>query len=97
MGLNDAIILQPKKQRRHFDESRQAQKASLRVTGARAKAPLNLRLESGCPVWWQLLPSSNKGVDKTLPWHPGPAAKVRILRVKNLPPFGHDRGLQNHV
>jgi len=27
----------------------------------------------------------------------GPAAKVRILRFKNLPPFRHDRGLQNHV
>jgi len=25
------------------------------------------------------------------------AAKVRILRFKNLPPFRHDRGLQNHV
>jgi hypothetical protein len=33
----------------------------------------------------------------TLPWHLGPAAKVRILRFKNLPPFRHDRGLQNHV
>jgi hypothetical protein len=33
----------------------------------------------------------------TLPWHPGPAAKVRILRFKNLPPFRHDRALQNHV
>jgi hypothetical protein len=32
---------------------------------------------------------------KTLPWHLGPAAKVRIL--KNLPPLRHDRGLQNHV
>jgi hypothetical protein len=30
----------------------------------------------------------------TLPWHPGPAAKVRILRFKNLPPFRHDPGLQ---
>ena len=26
-----------------------------------------------------------------------PRAKVRILRFKNLPPFRHDRGLQNHV
>ena len=26
-----------------------------------------------------------------------PAAKVRILRFKNLPPFRQDRGLQNHV
>ena len=34
---------------------------------------------------------------KTLPWHLGPAAKVRILRFKNLPPFRHYRGLQNHV
>ena len=25
----------------------------------------------------------------TLPWHLGPAAKVRILRFKNLPPFRH--------
>ena len=33
----------------------------------------------------------------TLPWHLGPAAKVRILRFKNLPPFRHYRGLQNHV
>jgi hypothetical protein len=33
----------------------------------------------------------------TLPWHPGPAANVRILRFKNLPPFRHDLGLQNHV
>jgi hypothetical protein len=33
----------------------------------------------------------------TLPWHLGPAAKVRILRFKNLPPFRHDPGLQNHV
>jgi hypothetical protein len=32
-----------------------------------------------------------------LPWHPGPAANVRILRFKNLPPFRHDPGLQNHV
>ena len=32
-----------------------------------------------------------------LPWHLGPAAKVRILRFKNLPPFRHDLGLQNHV
>src|SRR6266850_2477201 len=30
----------------------------------------------------------------TLPWHLGPAAKVRILRFKNLPPFRHDPGLQ---
>jgi hypothetical protein len=30
----------------------------------------------------------------TLPWHPGPAAKVRILHFKNLPPFRHDPGLQ---
>src|ERR1035438_524189 len=30
----------------------------------------------------------------TLPWHLGPAAKVRILRFKNLPPFRHYRGLQ---
>jgi hypothetical protein len=29
-----------------------------------------------------------------LPWHLGPAAKVRILRFKNLPPFRHDPGLQ---
>jgi len=33
----------------------------------------------------------------TLPWHLGPAAKIRILRFKNLPPFRHYRGLQNHV
>jgi hypothetical protein len=33
----------------------------------------------------------------TLPWHLGPAAKVRILRFKNLSPFRHYRGLQNHV
>jgi hypothetical protein len=32
-----------------------------------------------------------------LPWHPGPAAKVRILRFKSLPPFRHYRGLQIHV
>jgi hypothetical protein len=31
------------------------------------------------------------------PGYPGPAAKVRILRFKNLPPFRHYRGLQNHV
>ena len=30
----------------------------------------------------------------TLPWHLGPAAKVRILRFKNLPPFRHDPSLQ---
>jgi formate hydrogenlyase transcriptional activator len=30
----------------------------------------------------------------TLPWH---AAKVRILRFKNLPPFRHYPGLQDHV
>jgi hypothetical protein len=30
----------------------------------------------------------------TLPWNLGPAAKVRILRFKNLPPFRHDPGLQ---
>src|SRR5882672_12414725 len=30
----------------------------------------------------------------TLPWHLGPAAKVRILRFKNLSPFRHDPGLQ---
>jgi hypothetical protein len=28
----------------------------------------------------------------TLPWHLGPAAKVRILRFKNLPPFRDYRG-----
>src|SRR6266568_9445260 len=33
----------------------------------------------------------------TLPWHLGPAAKVRILRFKDLSPFRHYRGLQNHV
>ena len=33
----------------------------------------------------------------TLPWHIGSAAKVRILRFKNLPPFRHYPGLQNHV
>jgi hypothetical protein len=33
----------------------------------------------------------------TLPWHLGPAAKVGILRFKDLPPFRHYRGLQNHV
>ena len=33
----------------------------------------------------------------TLPWHLGPAVKVRILRFKDLPPFRHDAGLQNHV
>jgi hypothetical protein len=33
----------------------------------------------------------------TLPWHLGPAAKFRILRFKNLPPFRHDPDLQNHV
>jgi hypothetical protein len=33
----------------------------------------------------------------TLPWHLGPASKVRILRFKNLPRFRHYRGLQNHV
>jgi hypothetical protein len=33
----------------------------------------------------------------TLPWYLGPAAKVRILRFKNLPPFRHYRGLQNRV
>ena len=33
----------------------------------------------------------------TLQWYLGPAAKVRILRFKNLPPFRHYRGLQNHV
>ena len=32
-----------------------------------------------------------------LPWHLGTAAKVRILRFKNLPPLRHDPGLQNHV
>ena len=31
----------------------------------------------------------------TLPWHLGPAAKVRILRFKNLPPFRHDRWSSN--
>src|SRR5882762_10445388 len=30
----------------------------------------------------------------TLPWHLGPAANVRILRFKNLPPFRPDPGLQ---
>src|SRR6266404_6721855 len=33
----------------------------------------------------------------TLPWHLGPAAKVRILRFKDVSPFRHYRGLQNHV
>ena len=33
----------------------------------------------------------------TLPWHLGPTAKVRILPFKNLPPFRHYRGLQNHL
>jgi hypothetical protein len=33
--------------------------------------------------------------NNTLPWHLGPAAKVRILRFKNLPPFRHDRGHLN--
>src|SRR5439155_7674476 len=33
----------------------------------------------------------------TLPWHLGPAAKVRSLRFKDLSPFRHYRGLQNHV
>jgi hypothetical protein len=30
----------------------------------------------------------------TLPWHLGPAAEVRTLRFKNLPPCRHDPGLQ---
>jgi hypothetical protein len=30
----------------------------------------------------------------TLPWRLDPAAKVRILRFKYLPPFRHDPGLQ---
>jgi hypothetical protein len=33
----------------------------------------------------------------TLPWHLGPTAKVRILPFRNLPPFRHYRGLQNHL
>ncbi len=33
----------------------------------------------------------------TLPWHPGLAAKVGILRFKNLPPFRHGLGFDNHV
>jgi hypothetical protein len=33
----------------------------------------------------------------TLPWRLGPTAKVRILPFKNLPPFQHYRGLQNHL
>src|SRR5579859_5113500 len=30
----------------------------------------------------------------SFPWHPGPAAKVTILRFKNLPPFRHDPDFQ---
>jgi hypothetical protein len=32
-----------------------------------------------------------------LPWHLGPAAKVRILRFKNLSPFRHDLIFKYHV
>jgi hypothetical protein len=41
-------------------------------------------LQSAHPFQWK----------NTLPWHLGAAAKVRILRFKNLPPFRHDPGLQ---
>jgi len=33
----------------------------------------------------------------TLPWHLGPAAKVRILRFKNLPPFRYVLVFRYHV
>ena len=41
----------------------------------------------GAPIHWK----------NTLPWYLGPAAKVRILCYKNLPPFRHDPSLRNHV
>jgi hypothetical protein len=67
-------------------------KAALRriagiVRGTCAQAFCGQRRHLAHPFQWK----------NTLPWHPGPAANVRILRFKHLPPFRHDLGLQNHV
>jgi hypothetical protein len=42
-------------------------------------------------------PRAPISVEEHTSMHLGPAAKVRILRFKNLPPFRHYRGLQHHV
>ena len=50
---------------------------------------------------WSPVPKAHGGHPfqwkNTLPWYLGHAAKVRIRRFKNLPPFRRYRGLQNHV
>ena len=45
----------------------------------------------------QPAPRAPFSVEEHTSMAPRPAAKVRILRFKNLPPFRHYRGLQNHV
>ena len=50
-----------------------------------------------CPVPKCEAPGAPISVEEHTAMAPRPAAKVRILRFKTLPPFRHYRGLQNHV
>jgi hypothetical protein len=81
--------------------------ASWRQTGSPVTTTVFTGTDLGlhfCRFWVRGLPFPNARHlgdpfqwKNTLAWHLGRAAKVRILRFKNLPPLRHDRGPQNHV